>query len=326
MKKFNIYITRKIPEIGLKLIQKECGGYQINPHNRVLKKQELIKAVKDQDALLCLLTDKIDKEVILAAGPKLKVISAYSAGYENIDLKTATDKRIVVTNTPGVLSIATAETAWALMLAAARKIVDGDLFMRKGKFKVWDPLLFLGQEISGKTLGIIGAGRIGTEFGLMSKGFRMNVLYNSNKVNNLLEKEINAKKVSLKTLLKKSELISLHVPLNSKTYHLIGKKEFALMKPTAILINTARGPVVDENALVMALKNKKIFGAALDVYENEPELTLGLSQLPNVVLAAHIGSATTQTREAMARLAAENLILALKKQKPKNCVNPEVLE
>ncbi|MBI2118402.1 MAG: D-glycerate dehydrogenase [Elusimicrobia bacterium] len=326
MKKFNIYITRKIPEIGLKLIQKECGGYQINSHNRVLKKQELIKAVKDQDALLCLLTDKIDKEVILAAGPKLKVISAYSAGYENIDLKTATEKRIVVTNTPGVLSIATAETAWALMLAAARKIVDGDLFMRKGKFKGWDPLLFLGQEISGKTLGIIGAGRIGTEFGLMSKGFRMNVLYNSNKINNLLKKEINAKKVSLKALLKKSDMISLHLPLNSKTYHLIGKKELALMKPTAILINTARGPVIDENALVMALKNKKIFSAGLDVYENEPELALGLSQLPNVVLAAHIGSATTQTREEMARLAAENLILALKRQKPKNCVNPEVLE
>lgn len=324
MKKFNVYITRKIPEIGLKLIQKKCGGYKINPHNRVLKKQELIKAVKGQDGILCLLTDKIDQEVIQAAGTKLKIISAYSAGFENIDLKTATEKRIMVTNTPGVLSIATAETAWALIFASARKIVEGDIFMRKSKFKAWDPLLFLGQQISGKTLGIIGAGRIGTQFGLMSKGFKMNVLYNSNNINDILEKEIKAKKVSLETLLKKSDIVSLHVPLNSKTAHLIGAKELAMMKPTAILINTARGPVIDENALVFALKNKKIFGAGLDVYENEPKLAPQLSKLSNVVLAAHIGSATIQAREAMSLLAAENLILGLQNQKPKNLLNPEV--
>lgn len=324
MKKFNVYITRKIPEIGLKLIQKKCGGYKINPHNRVLKKQELIKAVKGQDGILCLLTDKIDQEVIQAAGTKLKIISAYSAGFENIDLKTATEKRIMVTNTPGVLSIATAETAWALIFASARKIVEGDIFMRKSKFKAWDPLLFLGHQISGKTLGIIGAGRIGTQFGLMSKGFKMNVLYNSNNINDILEKEIKAKKVSLETLLKKSDIVSLHVPLNSKTAHLIGAKELAMMKPTAILINTARGPVIDENALVFALKNKKIFGAGLDVYENEPKLTPQLSKLSNVVLAAHIGSATIQAREAMSLLAAENLIAGLQNQKPKNLLNPEV--
>ena len=319
---FEVFVTRKIPEEGLKLLKKYCKVY-VNPYDRILTKDEIISNLKDRDGLLCLLTDKIDRDVIYS-NPRLKAISNYAAGYDNIDIKAATERKIPVTNTPDVLTETTAELAWALLFAVARRIVEGDRFTRSGKFKGWAPLLMLGQDISGKTLGIIGAGRIGTAFALKSKGFNMEVLYVSRRRNEILERELNAKKVDLHTLLKNADFISLHVPLTSETRHLIGEKELRMMKRNAILVNTSRGAVIDEKALVKALKNKWIFGAGLDVYENEPEVNRELTKLDNVVLEPHIGSATLETRTRMAIMAAENLIISLEGKKSKNCVNPEV--
>jgi len=319
---FEVFVTRKIPEEGLKLLKKYCEVY-VNPYDRILTKDEIIFNLKDRDGLLCLLTDKIDRDVIYS-NPRLKAISNYAAGYDNIDIKAATERKIPVTNTPDVLTETTAELAWALLFAVARRIVEGDRFTRDGKFRGWAPLLMLGQDISGKTLGIIGAGRIGTAFALKSKGFNMEVLYVSRRRNEILEKELNAKKVDLHTLLKNADFISLHVPLTSETRHLIGEKELRMMKRNAILVNTSRGAVIDEKALVKALKERWIFGAGLDVYENEPEINRELTKLDNVVLEPHIGSATLETRTRMAVMAAENLIISLEGKKSKNCVNPEV--
>ena len=319
---FEVFVTRKIPEEGLKLLKKYCEVY-VNPYDRILTKDEIISNLKGRDGLLCLLTDKIDRDVIYS-NPRLKAISNYAAGYDNIDIKAATERKIPVTNTPDVLTETTAELAWALLFAVARRIVEGDRFTRDGKFRGWAPLLMLGQDISGKTLGIIGAGRIGTAFALKSKGFNMEVLYVSRKRNEILEKELNAKKVDLHTLLKNADFVSLHVPLTSETRHLIGEKELRMMKRNAILVNTSRGAVIDEKALVKALKERWIFGAGLDVYENEPEINRELTKLDNVVLEPHIGSATLETRTRMAVMAAENLIISLEGKKSKNCVNPEV--
>ncbi len=320
MKKFNVFVTRKIPEVGLDLLGKVCK-LEIYPHNRSLTKKELLKLVHGRDGLITLLSDKIDSSVINGAGPQLKVISNYAAGFENIDVAEATKRKILVTNTPGILSKTTAELAWALLLAVARRIPQGDVFTRDGKFKGWDPLLFLGQDIYGKTLGIIGAGKIGTEFALLSKGYKMDVLYSSRHRNLTLEKELFAQKVTLDQLLRHSDVISLHVPLTKETFHLIGRKEFAKMKRSAIFINSSRGAVVEETALVEALKKNKIFGAGLDVYEKEPQLAPGLKNLSNVVLAPHTGSASQATREKMAILAAQNLRAGLRGERPQHLVN-----
>jgi glyoxylate reductase len=319
-----IFITRKIPEPGLELLRKK-HEIEINPYNRVLTKEEIIKGLKGKDGLLCLLTDKIDKEVI-SSEPNLKMIASYAVGYNNIDVAFATEKKIPVSNTPGVLTNATSEMAWALLFSAARRIVEADRFTRDGKFQGWDPMLMHGQGITGKTLGVVGTGRIGTSFALKSKGFNMKVLYFDKVKNKTLEKELNAKKVTFETLLKESDFISLHVPLIPATHHLISEKQLKMMKETAVLINSSRGPVVDEKALVKALKEKWIFGAGLDVYENEPEISKELLNLDNAVLQPHSASATTESREGMAILAAENMIAGLKGEIPPNCVNPEVFK
>ena len=259
-----IFVTRSIPEQGLKLLEKH-HQVEVNPYDRVLTKEEIIKGVKGKDGLLCLLTDLIDAEVINSE-PKLKMISSYAVGYNNIDVNAATRRGIPVSNTPGVLTDATSDMTWALLFSVARRIVEADKFTRAGKFKGWSPMLMHGQDVTDKTLGVVGAGRIGTAFALKSKGFNMNVLYVDEKKNETLEKEVNAKKVTFDELLKKSDFISLHVPLILSTHHLIGEKELKMMKKNAVLINTSRGPVVDEKALVFALKEKQIFGAGLDVY------------------------------------------------------------
>jgi len=319
MKKWKVFVTRKIPKPGLDLLEKECE-IEVNPYDRVLTKEEIIRGIKGKDGLLCLLTDKIDKD-ILDTEPKLRMIANYAVGYENIDVKYATEKGIPVSNTPGILTDTTADMAWALLFATTRRIVEGDKFTREGKFKGWGPTLMLGQDITGKTLGVVGAGRIGTAFALKSKGFGMKVLYYDIKRNERIEKELGAKKVSLKELLKESDFVSLHVPLLSSTKHLIGEKELKLMKKAAILINTSRGPIIDEKALVKALKEKWIFGAGLDVYENEPNLEEGLIEIDNVVLQPHSASASIETRTKMAIMASENLIAGLKGKIPSNCVN-----
>lgn len=317
-----IFVTRNIPEPGLNLLRKNFE-LEINPYNKILSKAEIIKGLKGKEGLLCLLTDQIDSEVIKSE-PKLKMIASYAVGYDNIDVKTATKLKIPVSNTPGVLTDATAEMAWALIFSVARRIVEADKFTRAGKFNGWDPMLMHGQEINGKTLGIIGAGRIGTAVALRSQGFNMKILYVESQKNKPLEEKLNAEKVGLDELIKESDFISLHVPLNDETYHLIDEKKLKMMKKTAILINTSRGPVIDEKALIKALKNEWIFGAGLDVYEHEPKISDELLNLDNVVLQPHSASATTSSRTKMALIAAKNMIAGLKGEIPPNCVNSKI--
>jgi len=319
-----IFVTRKIPEAGIKLLEK-AHEISVNPFDRVLTKEEIIKGLKGKDGLLCLLTDTIDKDVIKSE-PNLKMIASYAVGYDNIDVQTATRLGIPVSNTPGVLTDTTAEMAWAQLFSVSRRIVEGDKFTRAGKYKGWGPMLMLGQDVSNKTLGVIGAGRIGTAFALKSKGFEMKVLYVDGRVNKTLESKLGARRVGLIELLKKSDFISIHVPLIKDTYHLISEGELKIMKNSAVLINTSRGPVVDEKSLVKALKEKWIFGAGLDVYEHEPEISKELKILDNVVLQPHSASATFETRSKMATIAAENMIAGLNDEIPPNCINPEVFE
>ena len=318
-----ILITRKIPKSGIELLLKKGYELEINQQERILSKNEIIDGLKEKDGLISLLTDNINKEVINSE-PNLKMIANYAVGYNNIDINAATQKKIPVSNTPDVLTDTTAEMAWALLFSVSRRIVEGDKFTRKGKYKGWDPMLMLGQDISNKTLGIIGTGRIGSAFGLKSKGFKMNVLYFDEKINETLEKELNAKKVEKSELIKQSDFISIHLPLNKSTFHFIGTKELKNMKNNAILINTSRGPIIDEIALTKALKDKWIFGAGLDVYENEPNINPKLLNLNNVVIQPHSASATFQTRSNMSIIAAKNMIEGLTGKIPTNCVNKNI--
>lgn len=316
-------MTRKIPKKGIQLLRRHFL-VKVYQKDQVIPRKELLKEVKQCDALLSLLTEKIDAEV-LNANSKLKVVSNYAVGYDNIDVKAATAKGIIVCNTPGVLENAVAEHTFALMLALSKRIVEADRFTRAGKYKRWEPMLLLGTELEGKTIGIIGLGRIGAGVAERArKGMGVNVLYHDIKRNKQFEKEYQAKYVSLSELLKKSDFVSLHVPLLPSTKHLIGKEELRLMKKTAYLINTSRGPVVDEKALVEALEKKHIAGAGLDVYENEPKLTPGLTKLKNAVLTPHTASATVEARTAMSELAAQNIIDVLQGRRAKFTVNPEV--
>ena len=322
----NIYVTREIPDGGLLLLRKAFGNFEMNKEDRVLSREELMKAVRGRDGVLCLLTDTIDAAVIDAAGPQCKIFSNYAVGFNNIDVEEASRRNIMVTNTPGVLTDATADLAIALIFAASRRVVEADGFARAGKFKGWGPMLFLGRDITGKTLGIIGAGRIGGNVARkMAKGFRMKILYTDMNEDPDLEREIGAVRVDLPKLLAQSDFISVHISLNEQTCHMIGKKEFLDMKPDCVFINTSRGPVVDEAALLQALLDKKIWAAGLDVYEREPEILAGLTKLPNVTLLPHVASATFWTRTQMAVMAAQNLIDALNGRLPEFCVNKEKL-
>lgn len=319
-----VFVTRKIPKIGLDILEKECE-VKVNPHDRVLTKEELMDEVKEIDGLLCLLTDIIDEKII-NINPHLKIISNYAVGYNNIDIEAATRRGIMVTNTPGVLTETTADLAWALLMSIARRIVEADKFIREGKFKGWSPMLFLGSDIHHSTLGIIGLGRIGKAVAKRAKGFGMKILYTGIKrASKEIEDELGAEFVSLNKLLSSSDFITIHTPLLPETHHLISEKELKMMKRSAYLINTARGPLIDEKALVRALRERRIAGAALDVYENEPNLTPGLSELDNVVIVPHIGSASIPTREKMATMAATNLVAGLINKIPPNLVNKEVL-
>lgn len=314
-----VFVTYKIPEDGLKLL-KEKYELDVYEGGEFLTKEEMMNRVKDADAVITQLRDPVDKEFI-DAGKKLKIIANYAVGFNNIDVEYAKSKRIYVTNTPGVLTEATADIAWALILAVARKIIPADKFVREGKFKGWKPKLFLGYEIYGKILGIIGMGRIGQAVARRATGFGMKILYHNRKrLPDKVEKLYNATYVDLETLLKTSDFISVNVPLTDETYHLLDEKRLHLLKPNAILVNTARGPVVDEKALYKLLKEGKIAGAGFDVYENEPLLTPGLEKLDNVVLLPHIGSATFETRSKMSIMVAENVIDAFEGRKPKNLV------
>lgn len=319
-----ILVTRKLPQEALDLLS-QYFYVDLYEEDRVIPRDELLRRVEDKDGILCLLTDNIDAEVMDKA-KNLKIIANYAVGYNNIDVEEATKRKIPVTNTPGVLTETTADLAFALLMCVARRIVESDRFLREGKFKGWAPMLFLGNDIYGKTLGIIGFGRIGQAVAKRAVGFDMKILYyDTVRATTEVEQKYNAVFKPLDDLLKESDYISIHVPLVKETYHLISDREFSLMKPTAYLINTSRGPVVDEKALVRALKEKKIAGAALDVFENEPEVEPELITMPNTVLVPHIGSATIETRTKMALMAAENIIAVLVENKiPPNIVNPEI--
>lgn len=301
-----LLLTRMLPEAAMQELE-DFFEIHANTGDCTLPRAELIEHIADKDALLCLLIDEIDAEVIKAAA-KLKVISNYAVGYNNIDLDAAKACGIAICNTPGVLTESTADLAWALILATARRIPESESFTREGKFVGWEPLLFLGQDVHHKTLGILGMGRIGQAVARRASGFGMRVIYHAKDSKEL---DFAAELVDFDTLLREADVLSLHLPLNSQTKHLIGETELKAMKRSAILINTARGAIVDESALIRALQEGWIFAAGLDVYEQEPEIPDVLKSLPNAVLLPHIGSASFETREQMGSLAAKNAIAIL---------------
>jgi glyoxylate reductase len=318
--KEHVYITRKIPAPAVDLLRKRFE-VTMNPEARNAQRREIKNALKDVHALLCLLTDKIDENLI-AAAPNLRIVANMAVGFDNIDLEAASRHGIMATNTPGVLTDTTADLAWALILGVARRLVEAERYMREGDFTGWEPMLFMGGDVYGKTLGIIGFGRIGQGVAKRAAGFDMTVLYcDAAAAPATVEKKLKARRVSLSKLLRESDFISLHVPLTPKTHHLIGLDQLRAMKPSAYLINTSRGPVVDEKALTKALRSDIIAGAGLDVYEREPAMARGLSSLPNVILLPHIGSASIETRTKMALIAAENITEALSGRRPPNLLN-----
>lgn len=319
MDRYKIYITRKIPENGLQLLLER--GYAVDIHDQELppSPERLKQKIKNVDGIICLLSDKIDKDIINRA-EKLKVIANFAVGFNNIDVDYARSKNIMVTNTPDVLTEATADLTWALLLGISKRIVESDQFTRQGNFKGWNPLLLLGGDVTGKTLGLIGAGRIGQAVGYRAMGFRMSVLYYSPERQQKFENETEARQVPLLDLLKQSDYISIHCPLNDQTRHLINRDNIYSIKKGAYLINTARGPIIEEAALVDALRKNHLAGAGLDVYEFEPQITVELFGFSNVILLPHIGSATNSTRSAMARIVAQNVIHVLETGQPLNPV------
>ncbi len=324
MAKPRVYITRNIPQAALDIIDAACQWEQWASDEPVPREVLLAKA-QQVDGLLTLLTDRIDQP-LLAAAPSLKVIANMAVGYDNIDVAAATAAGVLVTNTPGVLTETTADLAWALLMAAARRLPQSERALRAGQWQSWKPLEFTGQDIYGATLGIVGLGSIGAAVARRALGFGMKILYYNRRPNPVAEAALGCRYVDLDTLLRESDFVSLHCPLTDETRGLIGRRELALMKPTAVLVNTARGPVVDEAALIDALKEGRIWAAGLDVYDVEPIAPdHPLLQLDNVVALPHIGSASIRTRTRMATLAAENLVAALTGKEPPTPVNPEVL-
>lgn len=321
---FRIVLNRAIPDQGL---SKLCTVGEVLMWDGELPppKEAVIEAVKNADAILSILTDTVDREVMDAA-PNLKVISNFAVGYDNIDVQAATERKIPVGNTPGVLTESSADLAFALLMTAARRIVEGERYIRAGKWRTWGPKMLLGQDIYGATLGIIGLGRIGQAVARRAQGFDMKVLYYGGS-DEQAARELGVEKVSFDDLLQRSDFVSIHVPLDDTTYHMIGDRELRLMKPNAILINTSRGGTVDPVALYQALKEEQIWAAALDVTEPEP-ITLDdpLLTLENCIIVPHIASASLATRELMGMMAVDNLIAGLQDERLPNCVNPEVYE
>ncbi|QGP93127.1 Putative 2-hydroxyacid dehydrogenase [Neomoorella glycerini] len=320
---YKVYCTTEYPQPLVEMLCPTCE-LDVNISGRPASKEEIIARVRDKDGLICLLNDVIDEEII-AQAPKLKVITLFAESTFNIDVAAATRRGILVTNTPGELTETTADLTWALLMAVARRIPEADAYVRQGRFKGWAPTVLLGGDIYGKTLGIIGLGNIGAAVARRARGFNMKVIYYSaSGPKPDREEELGCRYVPLDRLLRDSDFVSVHCRLTPQTRHLLGAHELSLMKKTAYLINTARGPVVDEMALVEALRQGRLAGAGLDVFENEPQLAPGLADLPNVVLTPHIGVASRENRFAMARIAAANLLAALHDQVPPNLVNEEV--
>jgi glyoxylate reductase len=324
MAKPKVFVTRVIPDEGLAMVRQATDA-EIWPGELPPPYEVLFDKVRGMDAVLTLLTDKMDAGLMDEAGPSLKVISQMAVGYDNIDVAAATARRLPVGHTPGVLTETTADFAWTLMMAAARRVVEGDAFTRRGLWKTWGPTLLMGPDVNGATLGIVGLGRIGTAMARRARGFDMQVLYYDPERHPAQEQALCLEYADFETLLSKSDFVTLHTPLSEQTRHLIGEAQLRQMKRSAILINTARGPLVDPEALYQALKDGLIAYAALDVTEPEPiEMTSPLLTLENVIIAPHIASASLQTRNKMATMAVANLLAGLQGQRLPFCVNPEV--
>src|SRR5215217_3352555 len=314
-----VLVTREIPEAGLRLLEEfDVTVLSEGPPER----GELLEAVRSVDGTLSTLTEQIDAELIDAAGGNLKVVANMAVGYDNVDLETAKERGVVVTNTPEVLNETTADTAFMLMLAAARRLGEGERLVRAGEWEAWGPEMLLGPDVWGKKLGIIGLGGIGQAIARRAKGFGMEILYTGRSRKEEAEKELEARYLELDELLESCDFVSINTPLTDETMHLIGAEELEKMKREAVLVNTSRGPIVDEGALADALEEGRIFAAGLDVYEEEPKVHPKLLELENVVLAPHIGSASIETRDKMAETAAEDLRAVLRGEEPKNPVDP----
>ncbi|MCA9356327.1 D-glycerate dehydrogenase [Candidatus Nomurabacteria bacterium] len=320
----NIFVTREIPDIGIKILKEKGYTVDVNPKSSIPTQKQIISFLrkKQYDAVLTLLTDKIDKKVFEVA-PSVKLYVNYATGFDNIDIAAAKERGIVVANAPADMSSeAVAEHTIALMLCLATRIVEGDKFVRAGKYKGWSPMNFIGTDVAGKTLGLIGTGRIGGRVAKYAKNLGMKILYTDVNRNEQIEKELDATYCdSPDALLPQVDFVSLHVPLLDSTRHLINENHLKMMKPTAFLVNTSRGPVVDEKALEFALKNKVIAGAGLDVFEFEPKISSGLKKLQNIVLTPHIASASNETRDQMAEIAANNIVDFFEGKTPRNIVN-----
>ena len=321
-----VYVTRRIPEAGLEILQRFCEVVyrnEVPPPSR----EELLEAVRNADALYCTLNERIDRE-LLDEAEKLRVIGTMSVGVDHIDVEYATSKGIYVVHTPGVLTETVADHAWALLLAAARRIAEADGMIRRGEWTIpWAPTMLLGHDVYGKVLGIVGLGRIGHAVARRAKGFNMKILYYDIVRRPEAEKELGAEYAPLDELLRRSDFVTIHVPLTPETRKLIGERELRLMKKTAVLVNTARGPVVDQKALTRALSEGWIAAAGLDVFEKEPiDPNDPLLKLENAVLTPHIASASHDTRNKMAEMAAEGIIKVLKGEKPGNLYNPDVMK
>ena len=321
MDKATVVLSRWLPDTFTDTLAGKCRI--VRPaEDESFSREELLAAVSGCDAILAV-GDRIDDAVCAAAAPTCRVVANFGVGYNNIDVEAATSRGVWVTNTPDVVTDATADLAWALLLAAARRIGECDRLVRAEQWKSWGPLFMLGSDVSGTTLGIVGGGRIGLAMAKRALGFNMDILYTANSPKPDFEKATGGRFVPLDTLLREADFVSLHVPLTGQTRHLIGAPELAMMKKTAVLVNTARGPVVDEKALVAALEARVIAGAGLDVFEREPLVEPGLLKLDNVVLAPHVGSATLECRTGIARMACRNILAALRSELPPNCLNPE---
>lgn len=315
-----VLLTRRMPPAAAEVLARAGLTVDVIDTEEPPPRDEVVARARGCAGLITMLSDRIDVEFLEAVGPSLRVVANYAVGFDNIDLAACKQRGVRVTNTPGVLTEATADLVWALILAAARNVAAGDRLVRGGKWQGWAPTQLLGLELYGATLGILGAGRIGSVVARRSLGFRMRLLYTDTRPNEELEQELDAERVELDRLIAESDVLSLHVPMTPEVHHLIGTAQFKAMKPTAILVNSARGPIVDETALVEALRTGQIAAAGLDVYENEPRLAPGLAELPNVVLLPHLGSGTTTTRSRMAAMAAENVVAVLSGREPPNSV------
>jgi glyoxylate reductase len=320
-----IFVTRKFPGSALDRLMKSGNEVAISEFDRPLTQEELLDKAKGVDGLISLLTDKINGEVIDAIGPQLKIVSNYAVGFDNINISEATDRGVVIANTPSEeVDEAVAEHAWALMLALARRIVEADEATRRGAYKGWEPGIFLGINLVGKTLGIVGLGGIGSMVARRAKGWGMRVLYNKHSRDEKAEKELGVEFADLDKLYAESDFVTLHVPLTDETRHMVNKSAFEKMKKGVILVNTARGPIVDEQDLVDALRDGKLRGAGLDVFDNEPNINPELIAMENVITTPHIASATWEAREKMGNQAVDAVLDTLSGKKPSNIVNAEV--